>query len=66
MPVAINTSGNGSVSFPIPNDPTSIGRRMFSQLIAVDPFIGFRVPLVVSNGLDMRLGGSSLNGGPCP
>jgi len=66
LPITINGSGMGSFTFPLANDPGSIGRHLYSQVIAVDVFVPFRSPLITSNGLDMLIGGSSLGGGTCP
>lgn len=64
--VAVNLSGTGSLTFPLVNDPNTIGGHLYAQVTAVDVFVPFRVPLVLSNGLDVLLGGSSLGGFTCP
>lgn len=66
LPMPTNASGSGSLTFALPNEPGSIGVHLFSQVIAVDVFVPFRVPLVVSNGLDMLIGGGFLGGFACP
>jgi hypothetical protein len=66
IPMAIGLGGNGSLTFPLNNNPNTIGLHLYSQITAVDVFVPFRVPLVLSNGLDMRIGGSSLGGFGCP
>jgi len=66
LPIAINVSGSGNFTIPIANDPSGVGAHIYTQVLVVDPFVSSRVPLIVSNGLDMRLGGPSLGGGTCP
>jgi hypothetical protein len=66
LPMTINAQGSGSLSFGLPNDASAIGQHLYSQVIAIDVGLPHRLPLVVSNGLDTRVGGSSLGGARCP
>ena len=66
LPVTIDAAGNGSRSFQVTYDPALIGTHVYTQVIAADPFLRDPVPLVVSNGLDMLVGGSHLRGARCP
>ncbi len=66
LPITIGGTGSGSLTFALPNDPSAISQHIFSQVIGVDIFVPFRMPIIVSNGLDMMIGGRSLGGGTCP
>jgi hypothetical protein len=66
LPVVIDGSGSGSLTFAVSSDPAAIGVHTYTQVVAADLFLPDPIPLTVSNGLDMLIGGSSIGGGRCP
>jgi hypothetical protein len=53
----VAASGSGSCALRFPDSSSLIGAHVFTQVIAVDPFVAAPMKLVVSNGLDATLGG---------
>jgi hypothetical protein len=66
LPIVIDGAGNGSISFNVTGDPAAIGVHTYTQVVAADIFLPDPLKIVVSNGLDMTIGGSSIGGARCP
>jgi hypothetical protein len=66
LPIVIDGAGNGSKTFSVTSDPAAIGMHTFTQVVAADIFLPDPLKIVVSNGLDMTIGGSSIGGAACP
>jgi hypothetical protein len=56
--VMARTSAQGLLTLPItlPNDPQLLGVQLFSQFAVVDPGASTPLPVIVSNGIETRIG----------
>ncbi|MCB9919077.1 MAG: LamG domain-containing protein [Planctomycetes bacterium] len=58
FPFATDTSGAGSIKVTIPCDPTLVGNTLYSQVMTVDFATMEPVPLPLTNGIEVLIGGS--------
>jgi hypothetical protein len=66
LPIGVDVAGNGSITFSVSSDPAALGVHTFTQVVAADIFVPDPLKIVVSNGLDMTVGGSTIGGQRCP
>jgi hypothetical protein len=66
LPIGVDVAGNGSITFSVSSDPAALGVHTFTQVVAADIFVPDPLKIVVSNGLDMTVGGSTIGGAKCP
>lgn len=56
-PLSVDAGGNGTLTLPVPQAAQFVGARLWSQVVVLDAQVSAPAGLVVSNGLEVTLGG---------